>query len=62
MFCLLHDGRKRKQKKKKKKEIATGLFSLGSDMPCWLCCTGFLWLLGEIEGGLNGQSLNFMCT
>jgi hypothetical protein len=44
--------KKRKRKKKKRereieKEKWPGdFFSPGLDMPCWLCHTGFSWLLG----------------
>jgi hypothetical protein len=57
MFYLLLVGRK-KERKKKKKETAGGLFSPGLDMLFWLCCAGFLQLLGATKG----QSLNFICT
>jgi hypothetical protein len=43
MVCLLLIGRKRRKKKR-------DAFFPGQDMPCWLCCTGFLWLLVAIKG------------
>jgi hypothetical protein len=48
--------------KKKKKRNGQGAFFPGPDMPCLLCCAGFLQLLGAIKGQFKGQSLNFMCT
>jgi hypothetical protein len=53
VVCLFGKKRKRgkkKEKGKKKKEMARGLFFLGLDTPCWLCCVGFLQQLGAIKG------------
>jgi hypothetical protein len=40
------------EKNLKKRETARGLFSFfpGWDMPCWVSCMGFSWLLGAIKG------------
>jgi hypothetical protein len=60
MFCLLLVGTKKKRKKRKKKTTETekkkkkrsgqGVFFPGWDMPCWLCCAGFSWLLRAFKG------------
>jgi hypothetical protein len=41
---------KEKTKKKRKGHLARRLFHPWPDMPCWLCCMGFLWLLSAING------------
>jgi hypothetical protein len=38
------------KKEQKKREMAGAFFLPGPDMPCLLCCVGFLWLLGTIKG------------
>jgi hypothetical protein len=50
IFCLL------------RKKMARRIFSPGQDMPCWLCCVGFFWLVGAIKSCFKGQFLNFICT
>jgi hypothetical protein len=52
------------REKKREREIAGRLFSQcwRPDTHCWLCCVGFLQLLGAIKGWFKGQSLNFICT
>jgi hypothetical protein len=36
--------------KKRESEMAGGGQFPGLDTHCWLCCVGFLWLLGAIKG------------
>jgi hypothetical protein len=45
-----------------KKRNSQEAFVPGLDMPFWLCCMGFLQLLGAINGFFKGQSLTFICT
>jgi hypothetical protein len=41
---------KKRKKKDKKERNDWGTIFPGPDMPCWLHCAGFLWLLGVIKG------------
>jgi hypothetical protein len=41
-------GRKKERTKKDKRP--GGFFFPGADIPGWLCCVGFSWLLGAIKG------------
>jgi hypothetical protein len=55
MLCLLLVGGK-------KKRNMWGLYFPRWSIPCWLCHTGFLWLLGAIKSWFEGQSLKFLST
>jgi hypothetical protein len=48
----LGEKKKEIEENKKEREKLPGafVFSPGLDIPCWLCCTGFLCLLGAIKG------------
>jgi hypothetical protein len=53
--------KRKKKEEEEERETASKLFFPGRDMPCWLCHTGFSWLLGAFNGRFKNQSLNFMC-
>jgi hypothetical protein len=53
MLCLVLIGKKREreiERERERERNGQGAFFPEPDTPCWLCCIGFLRLLGEIKG------------